>query len=78
MICSDSKILTPQYLNNLQGFFAKYKARIKKWQLLYRGSDHGFTPSDFHAKCDNKGPTVTLVLNDIDRCFGGFTMLDWD
>ncbi len=46
--------------------------------MLYRGSEHGFTASDFHARCDNKGPTVTLVLNDIDKCFGGFTMLDWD
>ncbi|XP_022784312.1 BTB/POZ domain-containing protein KCTD21-like, partial [Stylophora pistillata] len=32
-----------------------------KWQLLFRGFRDGFTAQAFHSKCDNKGPTVTIV-----------------
>ena len=46
--------------------------------LLYRGSDHGFTPEDFHKRCDDKGPTVTLVHNSFNKTFGGFTKENWN
>jgi hypothetical protein len=29
--------------------------------LLYRGSHHGLSPAMFHAYCDGKGPTLTLI-----------------
>lgn len=46
------------------------------WQLCYRASRDGWDASDFHNKCDNKGPTVTLVKVD-DYVFGGFIDGDW-
>jgi hypothetical protein len=46
--------------------------------LLYRGSRDGFKCYDFHAKCDNQGPTLTIFKNEKDRRFGGFTMQSWD
>ena len=33
-------------------------------ELLYRGTRDGMTPNDFHNKCDNKGKTICLFLND--------------
>ncbi len=31
------------------------------WTLLYRGSRDGFGTKDFHLKCDNKSPTLTII-----------------
>lgn len=43
-------------------------------ELLYRASEHGFTYSAFHDKCDNKGPTISLIKSEHEKVFGGFTM----
>ena len=45
--------------------------------LLYRGSVDGFAASDFHRKCDNKGPTLTVVETIKNKKFGGYAALDW-
>jgi hypothetical protein len=41
--------------------------------LLYRGSDHGWKYIDFHSRCDNKGPTISLFKVEEGDCIGGFT-----
>ena len=35
------------------------------------------TPNDFHNKCDNKGKTICLFLNDKDNIFGGYSSIPW-
>jgi hypothetical protein len=45
--------------------------------LLYRGSVHGNQSSNFHAQCDNKGPTITLIRCTGGFVFGAFTPLTW-
>ena len=48
----------------------------KKMELLYRGSKDGMLSKNFHDKCDNKGPTITLYKNE--KCiFGGYSSLSW-
>ena len=47
-----------------------------KWQLLMRASQDGFQAQTFHSKCDNKGPTVTIVKSG-NNIFGGFTEISW-
>ena len=47
-----------------------------EWRLLFRASRHGFAASVFHSKCDNKGPTVTIVKSGV-SIFGGFTEEPW-
>ena len=47
-----------------------------QWRLLFRASRDGFAPSAFHSRCDNKGPTVTVVNSD-GNIFGGFTDSSW-
>ncbi|XP_028405660.1 neurogenic locus notch homolog protein 1-like [Dendronephthya gigantea] len=34
---------------------------MKSWRLCYRATENGFAATSFHAKCDAKQPTVTLV-----------------
>jgi hypothetical protein len=51
---------------------------LKFEQLLYCGSQHGFSAQDFHRHCDHQGPTLVLVRSLSGGLFGGFTPLDWD
>jgi hypothetical protein len=41
--------------------------------LLFRGSEHGWYAKDFHSRCDNKGPTISLFKVKDGECIGGFT-----
>lgn len=45
--------------------------------LLFKSSVHGDSVEKFHAKCDNKGPTITVVKTDKDFILGGFTSISW-
>ena len=47
-----------------------------EWRLLFRASRDGFAALAFHFKCDNKGPTVTVVKSG-GNIFGGFTGNAW-
>eukprot|EP00347_Sterkiella_histriomuscorum_P017819 403347862 len=49
----------------------------KKFQLLFRGSTHGFTASQFHKLCDNKGPTICFILSEFGQVLGGYTSIPW-
>jgi len=48
-----------------------------KATLLFRASDHGWSGNDFHAKCDDKGRTLTLIKTTKGRSCGGFTSVPW-
>jgi hypothetical protein len=51
----------------------------EKWSLLYRGSRDGFEAKDFHAKCDGKSPTLTLIKDQgSGSIFGGYTEATWN
>ena len=52
------------------------KAMKDKWHLLFRASRYGFDASMFHSKCDQKGPTITVVKSG-ENIFGGFTEKTW-
>ena len=70
----ESVILTnEEHRSKLNGWLPPYD----KWHLLFRASRDGFTAQAFHAKCDNKGPTVTIVKSG-NNIFGGFTENPWN
>ena len=48
-----------------------------KMTLLYKIKEHGDNASTFHGKCDNQGPTLTLVRDTRGYRFGGFTNQSW-
>ena len=41
--------------------------------MLFRGSEHGWNKKDFHDRCDNKGPTISLFKVKGGDCIGGYT-----
>ncbi|KAG9295297.1 hypothetical protein G9A89_021228 [Geosiphon pyriformis] len=48
------------------------------FQLLLRGSRDGFTPTDFHRLCDNKGATVSVIkVKGTGQVIGGYNPQSW-
>ena len=43
--------------------------------LLYRASRDGWEGTDYHKFCDNKGPTVALIMTANNVLCGGFLMI---
>ena len=71
----ESTILTyVEHRKILKGWLPE--AMVGEWRLLFRASRNGFAASAFHSKCDNKGPTVTVVKSGA-NIFGGFTEKSW-
>ena len=71
----ESTILTKLLLRKVLQHWLP-EAMVGEWRLLFRASRDGFAASVFHCKCDNKGPTVTLVKSGA-NIFGGFTEKPW-
>lgn len=47
-----------------------------KWKLCYRATDHGWSSSTFHSKCNSRGPSLTFVKVG-EYIFGGYTDRNW-
>ena len=45
--------------------------------LLYRATRDGFTGQAFHAKCDGKGNTISIIKNNLNNVFGGYGSSAW-
>ena len=51
---------------------------IRDLKLIFRASEHEFKSSAFHSKCDNKGPTLTIIKTNNGNLFGGYTPISWN
>ena len=56
-----------------------YRDQLVSWigrpchfRLLYKISRDGCSAPTFHHKCDDQGPTVTVLYNKNDTIFGGY------
>ncbi|XP_045166459.2 interferon-induced protein 44-like [Mercenaria mercenaria] len=49
----------------------------KTFTLLYAITRDGCSPTIFHQKCDNQGPTVTVLYNQHESVYGAFTSVSW-
>jgi len=49
----------------------------KTFRLLYSFTRDGCGLQPFHSKCDNQGPTVTVLYNPQGSVYGGYTSLAW-
>ena len=45
--------------------------------LVYSGSIHGWRAKDFHYRCNERGPTITLLKIKNGDCIGGYTQAQW-
>ena len=49
-----------------------------KFELLYKGTLDGDTYNIFHKKCDNQGPTISIIESTDGQIFGGYASKSWD
>ena len=49
-----------------------------KFELLYKGTKDGDTYNIFHKKCDNQGPTISIIESTDGQIFGGYASKSWD
>jgi len=48
------------------------------YNQIYKATRDGGTGQTFHAHCDNKGPTLTLIESKNNYIFGGYITISWD
>jgi alpha-tubulin suppressor-like RCC1 family protein len=68
-----------QYL--LNGWYSDEnptRHRTQEWTLCYRRSTHGASASTFHARCDNKGETMTIIRLVNGSLVGGYASGHWN
>ena len=77
---ADSVIIgnNKQYVNTLSNWLSPVVQSVhSNWKRCWRASVDGWAATTFHAKCDGKGPTVTIIRVDGKYKFGGYTSLSW-
>ena len=68
---------TSLILNEDEGLSLVQMTQMSIGNLLYRASLHGFTADAFHEKCNGLPNTITIIKNNFDYVFGGFTTASW-
>ena len=48
------------------------------YNQIYKATRDGGTGKDFHSRCDNKGPTLTLIESKNNNIFGGYISISWE
>jgi len=69
-----TKLLNKEQQEKIQEWVGK----AKKFTLLFCATRDGFGVNNFHQKCDNKGPTVTVIQSTTGHIFGGYAADSWD
>jgi len=70
---SDSSILSPAQQDAVRAWFPS-----GKWERVYVGLRDGFDCFQFHGKCDEIGPTFTVIKCQEDHSIvGGYTSVSW-
>ena len=54
-----------------------YGKKDQRWTLIYKASWDGFDGAAFHRRCDNQGPTMTIIRSNNNYLFGGYTAIPW-
>jgi hypothetical protein len=67
-------LLTIAFGKKLNEFYGKPEQR---WELIYKASRDGFDANAFHTRCNNQGPTFTIIQSNTGFLFGGYTAVAW-
>ena len=68
-----STVLSSTELSKLTAMLPPDTKRV----LLYKATRDGFQASAFHSRCDGIPNTVTVIRNNNNYVFGGFTAVKW-
>jgi hypothetical protein len=70
----NSTLLEIEHKRRLNEFYGKQGQR---WRLIYKASRDGFDGNAFHTRCNNQGPTMTIIRTTNNYLFGGHTAVAW-
>ena len=70
----DHTVLTCEHVAKLTCWLQKSFT----FKIIFRASRDGYTSGSFHDKCDGMAPTITIVRNNYNKVFGGYTPIMWD
>jgi hypothetical protein len=71
-----SRLLTPQLQKVLSQFYSKEKKSVQ-WVKVFDSKTDSLSYTTFHSKCDNVGPTMSIMKSSQGNIFGGFTEKSW-
>ena len=55
-----------------------FNSKLKEINLIYRGTENGFTKASFKNYCYNKGPCIVFIKSQYyNKIFGGFNSVGW-
>lgn len=69
-IRSDIMIREEDRADLIEMLASKLKKSTFTFNMLYNGRIHGFEAYEFHERCDEKGPTVTICESENGYIFG--------
>ena len=69
--------MTVEFKKNDQVQMSRWIGERKKFTLLFKASRDECSSTAFHNKCNNKGPTVTILYNTNKSVYGGYTSVNW-
>ena len=67
-------LLGIEQMKKLNEFYGKEDQR---WTLIHKASKDGFDAASFHTRCNNQGPTMTIIRSNNNCLFGGYTAVPW-
>ncbi|CAF1263987.1 unnamed protein product [Rotaria magnacalcarata] len=67
-------LLKLEHQKKLNGFYGKTN---QKWELIYKATRDGFDANAFHSRCNDRGPTITIIQSNNNYLFGGYTAIPW-
>ncbi|KAH3817461.1 interferon-induced protein 44-like [Dreissena polymorpha] len=67
--------LTGKFMDQLESWIG---TGPKIFTLLYKITRDGCNATTFHQKCDNQGPTVTVLYNQQGSVYGGYASANWN
>ncbi|CAF0995428.1 unnamed protein product [Rotaria sordida] len=70
----NGSLLQPTHQRKLNEIYGKI---YQRWELIYKASRDGFDANAFHSRCNNQGPTMTIILSNNNYLFGGYTSIPW-
>ena len=76
-----STIIKNDYEREMLANFIRENDTTKKEifdKLIFKATVDGDKAYDFHKKCDFLGSTLTIIISENGRRFGGYTSVSWD
>ncbi len=69
-----SKLLNSANVKKLNGWS---NTPGQQWLMCYSKANHGGSSSTFHSRCNNKGPTFTVIKSTYGKLYGGYYGKSW-